>query len=135
MYCSKAAICTCVALLYTAVCCYIKLLEINPELQHNELDKEIKTVKDSGLLNSMRDVRNAVFHIRPSTRSERLIDDVVRRTLANKLALAKLEDLLYDATENVFRSPEALFQEKEEVLMQGFQDALAYYDKNLSGSP
>ena len=82
----------------------------------------------------MSEMRNAVFHVRPSTQSERLLADVIRRTLAHRLALAKIERLLYDATERVFGDPESLFQEKEEVLMQGFQDALDYYDKHLSGT-
>ena len=132
LHCSKAAICTHVALLYTAICFYLRLLEINPALRHHELDRELRTVTDSGLFESMREVRNALFHIRPNTQSERLLAEVVRRTLANKLAFAKLERLLYDATETVFRSPEDLFQEREEVLMQGFQDALDYYKRNLS---
>ena len=135
MFCAKAAISTHVALLYAAIWWYRKLVEINPALEYETLETELKVVIDSGLLESMREVRNAVFHIRPSTRSERLIDDVVKRTLANRLALAKLERLLYDATEAVFRDPEALFQEKEEVLMQGFRDALAYYHEHLADSP
>ena len=135
MYCSKAAICTHVALLYTAVCFYKTLVEVNPELRHDKLDEELEVVSGSGLLESMREVRNAVFHVRPSTRSELLINDVVKRTLENKLALSKIEDLLYDATERVFRSPEALFQEKEEILLQGFRSALAYYEEHLSKSP
>ena len=135
MYCSKAAICTHVALLYTAVCFYKTLVEVNPALRYDELDEELDAVRGSGLLDSMRKVRNAVFHVRPSTRSELLINDVVKRTLENKLALGKIEDLLYDATERVFLSPEALFQEKEEVLLQGFRSALAYYEEHLSKSP
>ena len=66
---------------------------------------------------------------------ELLINEVVKRTLENKLALGKIEDLLYDATERVFLSPETLFQQKEEVLMQGFRSALAYYEEHLSKSP
>ena len=134
MHCAKAVISTHVALLYAAIWWYEKLVEINPSLKHDPVDAELRTVSDSGLLESMREVRNAVFHIRPSTRAERLISDVVNRTLANRLALAKLERLLYDATEAVFLNPEALFQEKEEVLMQGFRDALAYHHEHLADS-
>ena len=47
---------------------------------------------------------------------------------------SKIEDLLYDATEKVFRNPETLFQEKEEVLMEGYRRALAYYEEHLSKS-
>lgn len=134
MSCAKAAICTHVALLYAAIWWYRKLVEINPALEYESLETELTVIIDSGLLESMREVRNAVFHIRPNTRSEWLIDDVVKRTLANKLALAKIERLLYDATEAVFRNSEALFQEKKEVLMQGYRDALAYYHEHLADS-
>ena len=135
MYCSKAAICTHGALLYTAICFYKMLVEVNPALRHDKLDEELEAARGSGLLDSMREVRNAVFHVRPSTQSELLINEVVKRTLENKLALGKIEDLLYDATERVFLSPETLFQQKEEVLMQGFRSALAYYEEHLSKSP
>ena len=135
IYCSKAAIFTHTALLYTAVGFYKTLVEINPALRHDKLDAELEAARGSGLLDSMREVRDAVFHVRPSTQSELLINEVVKRTLENKLALGKIEDLLYDATERVFLSPETLFQQKEEVLMQGFRSALAYYEEHLSKSP
>ena len=129
--CLQATICMNVALLYAAIHCYIELCGINSELRLDELDREIRVAEDSGLLNCMRELRNTVFHVRPNKRLDRLVDEVVSRTLENKLAFAKLERLLYDATEKIFTSPEALFQKKKEVLMQGFQDALAYYDKHL----
>ena len=132
--CSKAAICTHVALLYTAVCFYKALVKVNPALRHDKLDEELEAAKGSGLDESMREARNAVFHIRPSTRPELLINEVVKRTLENKLSLGKIEDLLYDATEKVFRNPETLFQEKEEVPMEGYRRALAYYEEHLSKS-
>lgn len=135
MYCSKAAICTHVALLYTAVCFYKTLVEVNPALRHDKLDEELEAARDSGLLDSMREVRNAVFHVRPSTRPELLINKVVKRTFENKLSLGNIEDLLYDATERVFLNPETLFQEKKEVLMEGYRRALAYYEEHLSKSP
>ena len=69
MYCSKAAICTHAALLYTAVCFYKMLVEVNPALRHDKLDEELEAARGSGLLDSMREVRNAVFHVRPSTQS------------------------------------------------------------------
>ena len=34
--------------------------------------------------------------------------------------------------ERVFRDPEALFQEKGEVLEEGFRSALAYYEEHLA---
>ena len=39
-----------------------------------------------------------------------------------------------DATEQVFHSPEDLYQEKEEVLKERYRSALAYYEEHLSKS-
>ena len=130
--CSHAAICTHMALLYTAVCSYEALVKVNPLLRYDKLDKELEAAKRNDLLDSMRKVRNAVFHVRPSTRSEQLILDIVRLSTENKLEWNKLENLLFDATERVFRSPETLFQEKKEVLEEGFRRALAYYEEHLA---
>ena len=131
-YCSHAAICTHIALLYTALCFYKALVEVNPVLRHDKLDKELEAASHNGLLDSMRKVRNAVFHVRPSTRSSQLILDVVRGSAENKLEWNKLENLLFDATERVFDSPEALYQENKEVLAEGFRSALAYYQEHLA---
>ena len=134
-YYIKAALCTHVGLLYAALCHYTRLVEINPELRHDELDTALKIARESGLFESMREVRNTVFHIRPCVRSERLVEGVVKQSRGSKLPGATLERLLYDATEKVFQSPEALFQEREEVLMQGYRDALAYYDRHVAEEP
>ena len=132
-YCIKAALCTHVGLLYAALCQYTRLVDINRELRHEELDAALKIARESGLFESMRELRNTVFHIRPSARCERLVEAVVKQSRGSGLPGARLERLLYDATEKVFQSPEALFQEKEEVLMQGYRDALAYYDRHVAG--
>ena len=118
--------------MYTAVCFYKALVEVNPALRHDELEKEVEAARRNGLLYSMMEVRNAVFHVRPNIRSEQLILDVVRGSTENKLAWNKLENLIFDATEKVFLSPEALYQEKKEVLEEGFRSALAYYEEHLA---
>ena len=131
-YCSHAAIYTHVAVLHTALGFYTALVEVNPALRYEELDKELKAARCSGLLEKMREVRNAVFHVRPSAQVEQLILDVVKGSTENKLEWNKLENLLFDATERVFRSPEALFQKKREVLEEGFRSALAYYEEHVA---
>ena len=130
--CSQAAMYTHLSLLYTAVSCYQTVVEANPALCHDKLDEVLETARRSGLLDSMRELRNAVFHVRPSVRSRELLLDVVSGSKENALAWNRLEDLLFDATERVFRDPEALFQEKKEVLEEGFRRALAYYEEHLA---
>ena len=130
--CSRAAMCTHLALLYTALCSYEALVEANPALRHDKLDATLEAARRNGLLDSMRELRNAVFHVRPSTRTHRLVLDVVRGAAENALAWNTLEDLLFDATEDVFVNPEALFQTKQEVLEEGFRSACAYYEEHLA---
>ena len=130
--CSRAAMHLHLALLYTAVGFYEALVETNPALRYDELDEVLEAARRNGLLDSMRELRNAVFHVRPSVRSHELLLDVVSGSKENALAWNRLEDLLFDATERVFRDPEALFQEKKEVLEEGFRRALAYYEEHLA---
>ena len=130
--CSQAAMYTHQALLYTAVCFYEVLVEANPALRYDELDEALEAARRNGLLDSMRDLRNAVFHVRPSVRSHELLMDVVRGSTENALDWNRLEDLLFDATERMFRDPEALLQEKKEVLEEGYRRALAYYEEHLA---
>ena len=132
LYCSIAAMCTHISLVYTAVCFYGVLVETNSDLRHERLDQELEKARRNGLLESMRQVRNAVFHIRPNTRSDQLVLNVVKRSTEQELQWDKLENLLFDATEKVFCSPETLFREKKEVLEEGFRNALAYYEEHLA---
>lgn len=133
-YCARAAICTYIALLYAALCHYTTLVERNTKLRYDELDARLRLAQETGLFERMRQLRNAVFHVRPNIRPEPIVQEIVART-GGTGALSELEHLLYDATEKIFCSPEELFQETEEVLMQGFQDALDYYEQNLSEPP
>ena len=121
------------ALLYTAVCFYEALVEANPALRYDELDEVLEAARRNGLLDSMRDLRNAVFHVRPNVRSHELLLDVVRGSTENALDWNRLENLLFDAAERVFRDPEALLQEKKEVLEEGYRSLLAYYEEHLAG--
>ena len=120
-----------VALLYASLLHYLKLGTLNPQLKHSELDRVLEAAEHCGLLEKMRQVRNSVFHVRPNKRMETLIAEVSKLATAEGMELARLEDLLYDFTSDVFSSAE-IFQESEEVLMQGFADAVAYYDKHLA---
>lgn len=130
--CSQAAISTHLALSYTAVSCYEAVVAVNPELRYDKLDTVLEAARRNGLLESMRELRNAVFHVRPSTQLHRLVEDILRGSLENGLGWNTLEDLLFEATEAAFRNPEALYQEKMEVLEEGFRRALAYYDEHLA---
>ena len=131
-YCSQSAMYLHAALLYTAVCFYESLLEVNPALAYDKLDRELEKIRRSGLLDSMCELRNAVFHVRPNVRSHHLLRDFVRCSAECNLEWNTLENLLFDATEKVFRSPEVLFQEKREVLEEGFRKALAYYEEHVA---
>ena len=130
--CSRAAICTHLALVYTAVGCYKTLVGINPELRYDKLDGALKAAKGNRLLDNMRELRNAVFHVRPSTPAHYLVADIAKSSAENELKWNTFEDLLFEATEEAFGNPEALYQEKVEVLEEGFRRALAYYEEHLA---
>ena len=117
---------------YTAVSCYQTVVEANPALRYDKLDEVLETARPGDLLERMRALRNAVFHVRPSTHAHRLAMDIVKGSAANGLQWNTLEDLLFEATEAAFRNPEALYQEKVEVLEEGFRRALAYYEQHLA---
>ena len=130
--CSQAAICTHLALSCTAVSCYEAFVAVNPALRYDRLDEVLEAARRNGLLESMRELRNAVFHVRPSVQAHRLVEDILKASLECGLAWNTLEDLLFEATEAAFRNPEALYQEKAEVLEEGFRRALAYYEEHLA---
>ena len=120
-----------IALLYAGLTHYRKLGELNAKLKHSELEGMLEAAEGCGLLERMRQVRNSVFHVRPNKKVGTLINEVRNLAIDNGIGLARLEHLLYDFTSDVFSSTE-IFQESEEVLMQGFNDALAYYDKHFA---
>ena len=130
--CSEAAMYTHLALSYTAVSCYERVVGINPALRYDKLEEVLETARRNGLLESMRDLRNAVFHVRPSTQAHRLVEDVVKGSKESGLQWNTLEDLLFEATEAAYLNSEALYQEKAEVLEEGFRSALAYYEEHLA---
>ena len=127
----RATISVYVALLYAVLKHYQKLGRLNPQLRHAELDRMLKVADDCGLLEKMRQVRNSVFHVRPSKRMETLIEEVAKLNFENGIEMAGLEHLLYDFTSDVFSGTE-IFQKSEEELMKGFNDALAYYDEHFA---
>ena len=130
--CSQAAMYTHLSLLYTAVSCYETVVETNPALRHDKLDEVLESPRCNGLLDSMRELRNAMFHVRPSTQAHQLAMDIVKGSATNGLQWNTLEDLLFEAAEEAFRNPEALYQEKVEVLEEGYKRALAYYEEHLA---
>ena len=127
----RATISMYIALVYVVLTHYRKLGGLNSRLKHAELDHAVEVAASCGLLEKMRQVRNSVFHVRPGTKMETLVEEVTRLAIDNGIELAALEDLLYDFTVRVFSSTE-IFQESEEELMKSFNDALAYYDEHLA---
>ena len=124
--------CIRLALLYTAVSSYETVVKVNPALRYDKLDKVLEAAHHSGVLNGMAELRNAVFHVRPSTKAHQLAIDIVRGSAMNGLQWNTLEDLLFEAVEAAYLNPEGLYQEKREVLEEGFKRLLAYYDEHLA---
>ena len=127
----RATISLHMALLYAGLLHYRRLGTLNPQLKHSELDHVLEEAENCGLLEKMRQVRNSVFHVRPNKKMEALIEEAAKLAIDHKIGLARLQRLLYDFTSNVFSGTE-IFQESEEVLMKGFNDALAYYNEHLA---
>lgn len=119
------------ALLYSAIQHYMSLAESNPELKHRELEATLEDMGNSGLLETMRQLRNAVFHIRPNENIDDLVEKVREVAAENQIGISKVEELLYDATEQVFRGTE-IFRKSPDTLHQAFTDALAYYDDHIA---
>lgn len=84
----RATISVHIALLYAVLLHYRQLGKLNPKLKHSELDRVLKVAKDCGLLEKMRQVRNAAFHVRPSRKIETLIVEVTRLAIDNGIEMA-----------------------------------------------
>ena len=134
-----------IALLYATLTHYSKLRKLNPQLKHDRLDRAIEVAKTHGLFERMRQVRNSVFHIRPSRSVDKIGDEIANLDVPDLeigkrpdgmsgtvLRFIELERLLYDFTESTFASTE-IYQEDRETLIKGYNEALAYYDEHLAG--
>ena len=120
-----------VSLMFAAIEHYQDLVKSNSELKHVELEATVDRMSESGLLDVMRRLRNAVFHIKPNEDIDSLVEEVHVICVENHIVTREVEDLLYEATEQVFRGTE-IYRQPREVLEQDFQAALAYYRENLA---
>ena len=117
-----------VALLYAALCHYKELANQNSRLRYAKLDSVLEEMEENGLFEKMREFRNAIFHVRPNKRIDQQAQDIFSFGIESNLKFARLEQLLYDFTEHVFRNFEILLQESREKLEDGYKKALAHYD-------
>ena len=119
------------SLLYAALCHYEDLVRHNPRLANAELNQGIETMKDCGLWEGLRNLRNAVFHVDPSSRVQVLLNEVLMIVREHKISLGHLEDLLYECTSDIFSGTE-IFQKSREELDESFEKTLKYYDDNFT---
>ena len=122
------------SLLFAALQHYMELIETNTQLKHAELEATLHEMRECGLLDALRRLRNAVFHVKPNENIEDLAEEVRRLSGEYRVNMRKVENLLYESTEQVFLGTE-IFRKPREVLEQGYQEALAYYREHLADKP
>ncbi len=122
------------SLLFAAIQHYTVLIETNTQLKHEELEAAIYEMRTCGLLDTLRRLRNAVFHVKPNESIDDLVEEVSRLAAEQQISIRKVENLLYDGTEQVFVGTE-IFRKPRAVLEQGYQAALAYYRDHVADKP
>ena len=122
------------SLLFAALQHYTELIETNAQLKHEELEATICKMRECGLLDTLRRLRNAVFHVKPNESIDDLVEEVRRLSAEQQISIRKVENLLYESTEQVFLGTE-IFRKPREVLEQGYQAALAYYREHVANKP
>ena len=122
------------SLLFAALQHYIELIESNPQLKHEELEATLHEMRECGLLDTLRRVRNAVFHVKPNESIDDLVEEVRRLSTEHQIVIRKVENLLYESTEQVFRGTE-IYRQPRETLEQAYEEALAYYREHLADKP
>ena len=118
-------------LLYAALEHYADLIRTNPQLKHEELEATLHDMRECGLFEALRRVRNAVFHVKPNESIDNLVEEVRRLSTEHQIVIRKVEDLLYESTEQVFRGTE-IYRHPRETLEQAYEEALAYYREHLA---
>ena len=88
-------------------------------------------MRECGLFEALRRVRNAVFHVKPNESIDDLVEEVRRLSTEHQIVIRKVEDLLYESTEQVFRGTE-IYRQPRETLEQAYEEALAYYREHLA---
>ena len=119
------------SLLFAALQHYIDLTKTNPQLKHEGLEATLHKIRSCGLFNTMRRLRNAVFHVKPNESIEDLIEEVHRLSTEHHIVMRRVEDLLYESTEQIFLGTE-IFRQPREALEQAYEEALAYYREHLA---
>ena len=119
------------SLLYAALDHYLDLIKSNDQLKHEELEATLHEMRACGLFDTLRRLRNAVFHVDPNESVGALMEEVRRLATEHQIVIRKVEDLLYEGTEQVFRGTE-IYRQSRETLDQAYQEALAYYREHLA---
>ena len=119
------------SLLFAALQHYMELIETNTQIKHEELEATLHEMRRCGLLDTLRRLRNAVFHVKPNESIEDLAEEVRKLSKAHQISMRKVENLLYESTKQVFLGTE-IYRQPREVLEQGYQEALAYYREHLA---
>ena len=123
------------ALLYTlllaAIQHYLDLIETNPQLRHEELEATLDKMQACGQLETLRRLRNAVVHVKPNESIDDLVENVHKLSSKHGIVIRRVEDLLYESTEQVFRGTE-IYRQPRETLEQGYEEALAYYREHIA---
>ena len=122
------------SLLFAALQHYMELIETNTQLKHEELEATLHEMRECGLLDTLRRLRNAVFHIKPNERIYDLAERVRRLSAEHQISMRKVENLLHESTEQVFLGTE-IYRKPRETLEQAYEEALAYYREHMADKP
>ena len=120
------------SLLFSALEHYVDLVKTNPQLKHEELEATLRVMRECGLMETLRRLRNAVFHVKHNENIDNLVEEVRRLSSEHHIVIRRVEDLLYESTEQVFSGTE-IYRQPREALEQAFERALAYYQEHLAG--
>ena len=119
------------SLLFAALEHYQDLIETNHELRHEELEATLHSMQACGQLETLRRLRNAVVHVKPNESIEDLVEEVHKLSIEHGIVMRRVEDLLYESTEQVFRGTE-IFRQPRETLEKAYEEALTYYREHLA---
>ena len=119
------------ALLFSALQHYLDLIETNSQLKHEELEATLHRMQACGQFETLRRLRNAVVHVKPNESIDDLVEEVHRLSVEHGIVIRRVEDLLYECTEQIFRGTE-IYRQPRETLEKAYQEALAYYREHLA---
>ena len=80
------------SLLYSALEHYGDLAKSNPELRHQPLDVTVRQLRECGLYETLRRLRNAVFHVKPGESIDELVAEVRRLSIEMGKTMREIED-------------------------------------------